>query len=64
LSFYLGSSSIFGLNSMITALVAPQPIAVPGQVVSKTFTSTITGTNNWELDGLADLGMVLRTRRA
>ena len=52
LSFYLGSSSISILNAMITAVVAPEPVALPGQVVSQTFTSTLTGVNNWELESL------------
>jgi hypothetical protein len=52
LSFYLGSSSLLNLNAVITATVEPEPVALPGQIVSETFTSTATGTNNWELESL------------
>jgi hypothetical protein len=52
LSFYLGSSSLLNLNAAITATVEPEPVALPGQIVSQTFTSTATGTNNWELKSL------------
>jgi len=44
LSFYLGSSSIYGTPDAITASAGS---------ASHTFTSTLTGTNNWELETLA-----------
>ena len=44
LSFYLGSSSLYGTPNSITASAGS---------ASKTFTSTMTGTNNWELETLA-----------